>query len=302
MAIKVRNSSSSWDTVDEVHVHNGTSFDRAKRVLEHDGTDFVEQHRSDWSYTFTTTNGIDDGPTHKQVNLETLTGIDKFYDVTIIIDSGVTIYSDDTNIPAFKTGGSEGDEYGGTLTIINNGYIYGAGGKGGNGGASAGTCYVPLCRGDDGEDGGTALYLETNITLTDNGSILGGGGGGGGGGGSEDDQTASSHEYAGGGGGGGGSSFGIGGTRNSTCSGSNYCVSASEDGDTGTISTGGDGGLGADADRAVGGKGGNGGNPGESGEEGQHPHDISIYFDSAGAGGDGGIAGTAIDTNGYSYT
>ena len=299
MAIKVRNSSGSWDTVDEARVHNGTSFDRTKRVLEHNGSSFVEQHRSDWSYTFTTTNGIDDGPTHKQVNLETLTGIDKFYDVTITIDSGVTIYSDDTTIPAFKTGGSEGDEYGGTLTIINNGSIYGAGGTGGDGGAVAPTCNDALCGGGDGEDGGTALYLETNITLTDNGSILGGGGGGGGGGGSEDDQEGSIHEYAGGGGGGGGASFGIGGTRDSSCSGSTGCTSASEDGNTGTVSTGGEGGLGADAKRAIGGKGGNGGNPGESGGEGQHPHEISGYFDSAGAGGDGGLAGTSIEDNGF---
>ena len=126
MAIKVHNST-DWDVANDVHIHNGTSFERTKRVLVHNGTDFVEQHRSNWSYTYTSDTN--------QVDLDELTDIDKFYDVTITIDEGVTIYSDDTTIPAFKTGSG----YGGTLTIINNGYIYGAGGVGGAGGADNGS-------------------------------------------------------------------------------------------------------------------------------------------------------------------
>ena len=58
----------------------------------------------------------------------------KLGDVDVIIPGDVFVYSDDVNVPAFKTG----TEIEGILTIIfNDGYIVGAGGTGGTGGNSA---------------------------------------------------------------------------------------------------------------------------------------------------------------------
>jgi hypothetical protein len=83
------------------------------------------------------------------------------YPKTIIINAGVTVYSTSSGTPAITlaTGGS------GTITVTNNGNIYG------QGGAAA-------------SDGGTALKADVAITLNNNsGANLKGGGGGGGAGG-----------------------------------------------------------------------------------------------------------------------
>jgi len=146
-----------------------------------------------------------------QLDLDTaLTADQKLGDVDVVINSGVYVYSNSTGTPALRTGSGVA----GVLTIINNGYIYGAGGTGGTGGS-------PANNGGSGGNGGTALYLEKDIILTNNSNeIKGGGGGGGGGGGARADQIFSDSDHAGGGGGGGGQSFGSGGARNATCSGS----------------------------------------------------------------------------------
>jgi hypothetical protein len=83
------------------------------------------------------------------------------YPKTIIINAGITVYSTASGTPAINlaTGGS------GTITVTNNGNIYG------QGGAAA-------------SDGGTALKADVAITLNNNsGANLKGGGGGGGNGG-----------------------------------------------------------------------------------------------------------------------
>jgi hypothetical protein len=83
------------------------------------------------------------------------------YPKTIIVNAGVTVYSTASGTPAIDlaTGGS------GTITVTNNGNIYGQGGA-----ASS--------------DGGTALKADVAITLNNNsGANLKGGGGGGGTGG-----------------------------------------------------------------------------------------------------------------------
>ena len=97
--------------------------------------------------------------------------------LTITINAGVTVGStSDTTaaltIPTLPAGS--------TVTVINNGNIYGAGGSGGNGTTSDG---------GNGSDGGTAISSGTPITLNNNGSIKGGGGGGGGGGGYSTSQA-----------------------------------------------------------------------------------------------------------------
>src|SRR6056300_653557 len=84
------------------------------------------------------------------------------YPKTIIVNAGVTVYSTASGTPAIDlaTGGS------GTITVTNNGNIYGQGGAA-------------------GADGGTALKADVTTTLVNNSgaNIKGGGGGGGNGGG-----------------------------------------------------------------------------------------------------------------------
>lgn len=274
MAIKIKDSGTFKD-VDEVHIKDSGTWKRAKRVLVKDSGTWEESHRSTYYHTISSNTN--------KVDLDLLS-LDRFYDVVVTINSGVYVYSDDTSTPALKTGTG----YGGTLTIINNGYIYGAGGTGGLGGGSNRNGYA-------GTDGGTALSLEGNITLTNNGSILGGGGGGGGGGAALDEDFWSSDEYASGGGGGGGQTFGSGGNGNTWGGGS-----AAQDGTDGTLTAAGLGKPGgSDKGDAIGGTGGNGGAVGQSGSNGNNgsTHDGSDAW--SGTGGSAGAAGTAIDYNGF---
>lgn len=91
------------------------------------------------------------------------------YPKTIIVNAGVTVYSTASGTPAIDlaTGGS------GTITVTNNGNIYGQGGAANS-------------------DGGTALKADVAITLNNNsGANLKGGGGGGGNGGAGGKGSAS---------------------------------------------------------------------------------------------------------------
>ena len=91
------------------------------------------------------------------------------YPKTIVINAGVTVYSTASGTPAINlaTGGS------GTITVTNNGNIYGQGGAANS-------------------DGGTALKADVAITLNNNsGANLKGGGGGGGNGGAGGKGSAS---------------------------------------------------------------------------------------------------------------
>ena len=81
-----------------------------------------------------------------------------------------------------------------TLNIASGATVWGKGGNGGNG-----TLYV----GNPGGVGGPGLYVSSNVTLHNSGSVLGGGGGGGAGGGGGGKPGA---------GGGGGCSTGAGGS------------------------------------------------------------------------------------------
>jgi hypothetical protein len=91
------------------------------------------------------------------------------------VQSGVTVGSDTSTTPAFITGILPS---GSVVQLINDGWIFGKGGKGG-------TAYAPVSvppSTGEGEDGGHAIELTTgpnlNFTLTNNGYIFGGGGGG----------------------------------------------------------------------------------------------------------------------------
>ena len=90
--------------------------------------------------------------------------------LTITVNSGVYVYSTNTgNAGLTISGFSAGD----TIALVNNGYIIGKGGKGGNGN------FVTTLNSANGSAGGPALSLGANVTLTNNGYIAGGGGGGG---------------------------------------------------------------------------------------------------------------------------
>lgn len=84
------------------------------------------------------------------------------YPKYIVINSGITVYSTSTSSPALDlaSGGA------GSITVTNNGNLYGQGGAAGS-------------------DGGTALKADVAVTLVNNsGANVKGGGGGGGNGGS----------------------------------------------------------------------------------------------------------------------
>ena len=104
--------------------------------------------------------------------------------VTLTINSGIYVYSTATGTPAINvTGFTAGD----TVTIVNNGYIMGMGGRGSDYSTNNVT------------SGGNAISLAFNSSIINN-SYIGGGGGGGG------------CDASGGGGGGGGAGGGAGGT------------------------------------------------------------------------------------------
>ena len=85
----------------------------------------------------------------------------------------------------------------GGVTLINNGYIVGRGGNGGRGATSSNA--------GAGNTGGTALVIQSPVSIYNYGTIAGGGGGGGGGS-STYWSDKGSGGYAQGGGGGGGAS------------------------------------------------------------------------------------------------
>jgi hypothetical protein len=143
--------------------------------------------RANINYTFSANTA------NASIDVTSLSGyLAGYSDITITINSGVYIYSTSTSNAALTlTGGTTGD----TIKIVNNGYIMGQGGSGGDvdGRAPSGTA------GTDGYNGGNAISLgfATTIDNTNSSAYIGGGGGGGG---------ASHGENSGGGGAGGGPS------------------------------------------------------------------------------------------------
>jgi hypothetical protein len=162
---------------------------------------------------------------------------------TLTINNGVTLGSSSTSNPALLISSFPA---GTEVYIINNGYIVGAGGAGGNGAYRA--------AGGAGSNGGDALSIAYATNITNNNTIGGGGGGGGGGAGAD--------TWSGGGGGGGaGNIVGAGGLGSTGV----------PNGSAGTLTTGGARGT----PYAVGGSGngigwygGAGGNLGQNGAVG----------------------------------
>jgi hypothetical protein len=199
--------------------------------------------------------------------------------ITLTINSGVVVGSTSRTTYSLDTG--SGWTTGDTISIVNNGYIAGAGGNGGRGGSSS------LATGGSGLAGGPGINLQWPVSITNaNGYIYSGGGGGGGGGGSNC-----------GGGGGAGSIAGVGG-RGSHYGVNGGLVSGGSCGTAGGATGGGvrighGGVLGQNGDNGGVYGGGGGGGGASGGHGGGH---------SGGHGGTGGGHGLAIHTNGKAIT
>ncbi len=211
--------------------------------------------------------------------------------LSVVINSGVTVSSNSTAIPALTVDG----EYPLGVTLINRGSIFGMGGAGGNGAQT--NDYInssPLnVLATVGAPGGLALSVASTLTLDNSAGVIGGGGGGGGGGGtyyfpgSKDDPDDELWSGSGGGG-------GITGTTNSSGGIGRPVGAASADfkqpgtnGTNGTISSAGTGGLG-------GVDGGNGGSRGAAGAAGSSFY--NLLPSAAGGAGGGAISGNSFIT------
>jgi hypothetical protein len=176
-------------------------------------------------------------------------------DISVQVNPGVYVGSNVAGSPAMSVPSSF--SVGDTVSITNNGFIYGRGGQGGDG------IFLP---GQPGAIGDTGLFVNSPATVFNYGEISGGGGGGGGGAIYIPNKGPTSP----GGGGGGGAGFAGGGSNGN--------------GSSGTLNTGGTGGPGG-----VGQTGGNGGGRGAAGTPGQ-----GISGANPGPGGVGGPGGYSV--------
>lgn len=200
--------------------------------------------------------------------------------ITLTINSGVYVGSPASGASYAITisGFTSGD----VISIVNNGYIYGRGGDGGQGGGTVNANAVGL----PGDTGGRAIYTDFATSITNNG-IIAGGGGGGGGGGLYWNGNIKSSTYAGGGGGGGGQGYG----NSSGGLGGDVAVYDGLAGTGGTATAAGSGGSGGLTNAGYGGNGGSLGSTGNAGTAGTGG--------SSFAGGAGGAAGYYIVGNSY---
>jgi hypothetical protein len=238
-------------------------------------------------------------------NLRTLAvnaGWNESTKVVATIGSGVYCGSDTVGTPGLTISGS----FPGGVELINNGFIIGRGGTGGNGSYRiSGGNLIP---GSAGSSGGIALSVSTAVTINNTGTIGGGGGGGGGGGMGVGEFSVfkgpSGSVYLGGGGGGGGRSStaanGNAGSKGLDVQiGSTAPFTAGQNGTAGTNSAAGSGGSGGswapgyDSSKGLSGAGGSGGNWGSSGASGAGGFGFGAQ--TPGFGGGGG--GTAISGN-----
>jgi hypothetical protein len=199
--------------------------------------------------------------------------------VTVTINPGIAVGSSSTGTYAMSVPSAFNPTD--TVTIVNNGYIVGAGGAGAAGSNGIG----PANPGAAGAAGGSALYVARATTVTNNGTIGSGGGGGGGGG---------NDGYWGGGGGGGGAGYNTGAGGGGGNSPYGYPGGG---GGAGTLTTGGGAGAGGHAASPVGsGKGGAGGNLGAVGGAGSASGNPVHVPGGAGGGTGNYITGNSFVT------
>ena len=119
MTLKI-NDSGTWKEPTKVSVKDGGAWKEVLTASVKDGGSWKPFYQR--KYTYTVSSNVN------KLDLDTvLTSDQKLGDVDVVINSGVYVYSDSTGTPALLTGNGVA----GVLTIINNGYIYGAGGSGG---------------------------------------------------------------------------------------------------------------------------------------------------------------------------
>lgn len=211
----------------------------------------------------------------------------------LTVNSGVYVTATSTATAALSTGSFPA---GSVVRIVNNGYIVGKGGTGGNGATAPASTTVPFNtavfgHGSSGLAGGAAIAATVPLAVSNAGYIFGGGGGGGGGGSYASRSIMSSLSISGGGGGGGAGNgyFGSGGA--SATPGSNGTAGSTTGG------SGGAGGLVVVFTTTVfGGAGGTGGDYGQPGLSG------TDAYSGPGTGAAGGAAGKAVITNGNTIT
>lgn len=200
-------------------------------------------------------------------------------DLIVTVNSGIYVWSDSISTPALSFSGIN---FGDTVTLINNGFIMGQGGKAGNSNNGAHTA------------GGAGINLTSNITIdnTNASAYIGGGGGGCAGFYAGATCYAGAYGYSGGGGAGGGS----GGTSTN---------GATVVGTVGGNGTGGGGGrifpgVGGAANTG-GGAGGGGWGPGGSANN-VSPTNAGGGGWGASGGNGGGAGGRAIVLNSWRIT
>ena len=187
--------------------------------------------------------------------------------VLATIATGVVISPTNTGQAALTISGS----FPAGVILVNNGYIVGQGGSGGNGNAF------------NGFAGGPALSVSTSVSINNTSGVIAGGGGGGGGG-----AAGGTGGRLGGGGGGGGGQTGL--TASAAGPGGPAPWYPGFDGTTGSFSAAGTGGAAGYV--PWGGGGGAGGAWGTAGSAGIVGIDAS--YPTSGAGG---AAGNAVTGN-----
>ena len=258
------------------------------------------------NYTFTS-NTAD-----ASLNVTSISGYSAGHsDITIYVNSGVYLWASSTGNAALSLlGGTSGD----TLTLVNNGYIIGCGGTGGNA--------LLVSPSGSGNNGGNALSISFPIIINNtyaSAYIAGGGGGGaasghgngkfgdvaaGSGGGGAGGGQGGAYASSGVTGGAGGSVGSVGGDGSEIISG-NLTVGSPDSGKGGGAGGGGSGygaasgGGGGRVLPGTGGEGGHsGGNPIAAGTGGSGNSVGGDYISSGGGGGGGWGASGGNASNG----
>lgn len=155
-------------------------------------------------------------------------GWNEVYDVTVFINSGVTISGD----PAMTISGFPSGAGAPSITIVNNGRISGDGGQGGIGAIDTTPDSGSERNATNGQKGKDALHVSSSISLNNLAGQIYAGGGGGGGGGAFSNSIVT---YSQGGNGG----VGAGGTRDTGAAGTVGIGYAGDGGAGGAFATAG---------------------------------------------------------------
>lgn len=248
MSIKTKVGSTWQEPTPHVKV-NGT-WTKVKKAYGKVGSTWQTTYEYESVYTLNT------GEQVGTIDFDAL-ALDRHHNVRVVVPSGATLVAPSTSTYAVKTGTSHNAK----ITLENHGKILGRGGNGGNAGYRVSGSNTPSPTA--GGNGGSAIHIESAITIDNNGTILGGGGGGGGG------EGTYVYRHAGGGGGGGGAPYGTGGVGKTTNGSAPRANGAT--GATASLLYGGAGGRGAytsSHNGLEGGRGGSGGNVGNHGYAG----------------------------------